>query len=310
MNNIFGTHLQVLANTHPELGGALIKLIGENLNTNTLERYQGSPLYNTIIGDMASIISRYSSNYHKMNLVLTRLNKLVDMVSDINYEHLSEQQRIDLPDLAKEVDQTNQHIREDIFPATSQEKENAVEQINDILNKGKEYLVHVKQEMELHLNNINSEFGLEVKIEDGQDVLSQQDLDEWLERNRQVESHLIAKLLADRDSVEGFCKLILAIEALIHIDQKNTETKTKDMKKLVKYVLKISFDRIDFIQIDPEPGQFVAELDEYDERSQKLEEIFEGYPIGDESLDPKEIKDLERLSKPKDIFTSVDGDEQ
>ena len=120
---------------------------------------------------------------------------------------------------------------------------------------------------------------------------------------------MLEKLLEQRETAEGFCKVILAIEVLIFIDKRNSETKEKEKKKAAKYIMKLSFDDIDFIEVLFTEGRFVAELAEYDERSLKLEEIFQGYPTGDEALDPTAVRDLDRLSNPKDLFTSVDGEE-
>ena len=309
MNSRFGTHLHVLANTHPELKDALVKLIKGRLTADSLERYQNSPIYTRIICDMDSIISSYSSNYHQLNLVLTRLNAIISLVSEVNYAHLSEQQRADLPELAGEVDKANNHIREDIFPATSAEKENAFQNINEILTKGQKYIEHVHQQQEEQMQNINTALGTNAQLDEGPGIVSQQDLDKWLDRNTQVDQKLISKLLDERGEIEGFCKVILALEVLIFIAQKNSETKEKEMKKAVKYITKLSFVDIEFMEIEPTEGRFVAELREYDERSLKLEEIFQGYPRGDEALDPSVVKDLDRLSKPKDMFTSVDGDD-
>mgnify|MGYP000852603731 CR=1 FL=1 len=309
MNTIFGTHLHVLANTHPELKDALVKLTKARLTEGSLERYQNSPIYNGIISDMASIISSYSSNYHRLNLVLTRLNAIINLVSEVNYEHLSEKQRAELPELAGEVDKTNNHIREDIFPATTAGKENAFQNINEILIKGQEYVEHVHQQQEEQMQNINAALGTNAQLDEGLGIVSQQDLDKWLDRNTQVDQKLISKLLDERGEIEGFCKVILALEVLIFIAKKNSDTKEKEMKKAVKYITKLSFVDIKFMEIKATEGRFVAELREYDERSLKLEEIFQGYPRGDEALDPSVVKDLDRLSKPKDMFTSVDGDD-
>lgn len=309
MNAIFGTHLHVLANTHPELKEALVKLTKARLTEDSLERYQNSPIYNGIISAMASIISSYSSNYHQLNLVLTRLNAIINLVSEVNYEHLSEKQRAELPELAGEVDKTNNHIREDIFPATTAGKENAFQNINEILIKGQEYVEHVHQQQEEQMQNINAALGTNAQLDEGLGIVSQQDLDKWLDRNTQVDQKLISKLLDERGEIEGFCKVILALEVLIFIAKKNSDTKEKEMKKAVKYITKLSFVDIKFMEIKATEGRFVAELREYDERSLKLEEIFQGYPRGDEALDPSVVKDLDRLSKPKDMFTSVDGDD-
>ena len=309
MNTIFGTHLHVLANTHPELKDALVKLTKARLTEGSLERYQNSPIYNGIISDMASIISSYSSNYHRLNLVLTRLNAIINLVSEVNYEHLSEKQRAELPELAGEVDKTNNHIREDIFPATTAGKENAFQNINEILIKGQEYVEHVHQQQEEQMQNINAALGTNAQLDEGLGIVSQQDLDKWLDRNTQVDQKLISKLLDERGEIEGFCKVILALEVLIFIAKKNSDTKEKEMKKAVKYITKLSFVDIKFMEIKATEGRFVAELREYDERSLKLEEIFQRYPRGDEALDPSVVKDLDRLSKPKDMFTSVDGDD-
>ena len=309
MNTIFGTHLHVLANTHPELKEALVKLTKARLTEDSLARYQNSPIYNGIISDMASLIASYSSNYHKLNLVLSRLNVIINLVSEVNYEHLSEKQRAELPVLASEVDKINIHIREDIFPETSAEKEKAFANINEILTKGQEYVEHVHQQQEEQMKNINAALGTDAQLDEGPSILSQQDLDKWLDRNTQVDHKLMSKLLDERGEIEGFCKVILALEVLIFIAKKNSDTKEKEMKKAVKYITKLSFADIKFMKIEPTEGRFVAELLQYDERSLKLEEIFLGYPLGDEAIDPSVAKDLDRLSKPKDMFTSVDGDD-
>lgn len=309
MNKVFGTHLHVLASTYPELKHALEQLIQEEVTSDSLQKYERSPMYSTIISDMAITISKYASNYHKINIILTRLNTLIDTVGEVNYEHLSDLQKAELPELAGEVDKINNHIREEIYPVTIGDKQQVLDTLHDLSDKGLRYIDHVYSQMVSQMSQISSEVGVDISLDEGKTIVSQQDLDNWLDRNSQVNQGLISKLMKDRENVEGFCKVILALEALIYIDRVDPETKNRHMKKAIKLISKATLDGINFDEIPPAEGGFVRQLDEYDERSQKIEEIFSGYPLGEESLDPSAIKDLDRLSKPTDLFTSVDGDE-
>lgn len=296
MNKGLETYIQVLAATHPALKATYCEIMGE-VNTDILERYLSSPVYNLAVMDLSVIAQSYSSNYNKINITLNRLTNMVDRVSDINYEHLDEEQREDLPSLAQEIDQMSQYIREELYPKAVEGRTYMEKQLSDRFNLVTDYLEQVNTEAERIIAEVNTEFKLNAEWKEGKAVISLSELQAWVDRNSQVDAKILQDLQAQDGEAETFVKALICLEVLQSISTNTTDTNNDQAKKIYKFINKKTLDGLSLPEVVYQNGEYVAELDVLDEKAHILEERLQSYPIKTEESEEGLNDALDQMTK-------------
>lgn len=313
MNTHLTTHMQVLALTYPEFKAILESLIKGPINGEVLERYQAAPLYHNVILDFAAITQSYASNYNKINVTLNKLTMMIENISNIDYESLTDKQRDALPGLAGEIDTTTHHIREEIYPAVLSQSGSMKNQLQLQYDTSVKYINSMGENMKAALANLNSEFQTNVGFTEGLSILTWADIHHWFDRNPQIDKKAKEKILADQDTTQGFLRAIIAMEFLVYLYQVNPEGKSEAPTKLRDQILKAIYStelpNSEFPTVAVQLGEFVKELESIDERVEVLKKELSSYPIKGLVLEDAAINDLERLTKTDDVFTKVNGEE-
>ena len=296
MNRGIETYIQVLAATHPALKKAYGQIIGE-FSSDVLERYLNSPVYNKVIMDLSVIAQSYSSNYNKINITLNRLTSLVDIVSDINYEHLDEEQREELPVLAQEIDQMSNYIREELYPKAVEGRTYMEKQLSERFGLSQSYLEQVNSEAERIISEVNSEFGSKVEWKEGKAIISITELEAWIDRNSQINTKVLEKLKQPVEDVESFVKALICMEVLQSTSTGKGEEENDNSMKIFKYINKSSLEGLTLPEVVYQNGEYVAELDSLGEKAHGLDERLQTYPLKSEQSDEGLNDALDQMTK-------------
>lgn len=295
MNKALETYMHVLASTHPELKQVFMEMMGK-VDTQTVERYLESPIYHPVLVDLSSIVQGYSSNYNKINMVLNRLSDLVSIVSRINYEHLTDEQREELPGLAGEVDKINHHIREEIYPQAIQRQEVMKANLLDRYKYGLGYVNQANQEAVNIITSINEKFGTDIQWSEGKAIVSTAELDAWIDRNNQVDQKILDELRKS-DEPEAFIKALVTMECMQKLAHNHGEDQADLEKRIYKAIKKHSVQELKYEELGYQPGEFVDTVEELSERTLSLQEKIEAYPVKEDEGDDNLLDKLDKLTK-------------
>lgn len=309
MRNNASTYALVLAATYPQLRTAIEAVMHEDLTSESLEKFQASLIHGPILFSLEKIVHAHSSNYNNINLNLQKIDEVIDRIAMVNYGDLTDIQKNRLPNLAKEVDEANFQIREEIYPILVKEKAGLGEVLKEALNKAGEYLKSLDSELNQGLSDINEKFSLKVEWTEGKNILNFAMLKEWLERNQQIDKKIRDKILAlESDEVASLLKAVLMLEFMSHVFENaamgGDSSKQDQAKSMISSIASLTFST--YAIAEDTEGSMVAKMKEVSEKVQKLYEELFSYPVNEKELDDTEVKDLDRLSKQDTIFTNVD----
>lgn len=306
------TYVLVLAATYPQLRVALEKLMGEPLNSASLEKFQGSLIYRTLMYDLQLIVQIHASNYNRINLSLTKIEEVISFISNINYAHLDDGQKKRLPELAKEIDAVHFHIREEVSPLLIAEKEKLGEQLTKQLQLSIGFLNNLDKVMNDALDSINREFKLEVKWTEGKTVRSWSQLKDWLERNEQIDKKIRETLLSieDDENITNFLKAVLILEVTASLYQNKAvssdSSKESQGDKVVKFVKNMVLQGVKFPKSEPKLGDQVEDMDKNSQKVDAIHEEVQTYPFKEEGEQIDMSFELEQITKDLGTFTTVD----
>ncbi|MCP8352606.1 hypothetical protein [Candidatus Synchoanobacter obligatus] len=313
MNTQVTTHLHVLSVTYPELKMSLESLIGKPLLPSELELYASSYWYGGGVMSLAAAVQTYSSNYHRINLVLNRFNKIILCFDHLAYDKMSESQLHDAPELGSEIDSTIEHIRSDIYPKAHERYQVLVSEEGVALKAARAHVQNIMKELEQAISQVNDKFGLSADVKICQSMLLSQDVKDWVERNQQVDKKSLNMLMDNLSAADKFFQSLVAISVLAHLYESVSEGAVADVektaRKAVKFIYKQSMQAVIFPAVEVPVGGYVEELEEINERACELEEILASYPSDQEESEHNDVeKGLHKiLNSNKDaIFTEVD----
>lgn len=307
------TYILVLAATYPELKKAMEEVIGESLTSESFKRFQSSLIYGVIMHDLMVIAQRHSSNYQHINPCLQKLALIIQDISSINYEHLDDEQKHRLPILAKEVDQANFHIREEVYPALMEEKKGLPEAIAKQAKISMAYLQHIREVMESSLATMNNNLGLSLEFTEGLTTVGWKQLKEWMGRNKQIDPKIVSSIEAlEKDgTVESFLKAILIMEAMVVLSQNKAISNNKvdvNPATVIKTVKGIEMEGVEFKELEASEGVQVADMAKTAEKVNALQIELAEYPFVKAEEDTPTSKDLDAIAKANLSvqFTTVD----
>lgn len=306
------TYVLVLAATYPQLRAALEKLMGESLSSESLEKFQGSLVHRILMYDLELIVQIHASNYNKINLSLSKIEEIIEFISNINYAHLDDEQKKRLPELAKEVDAIHFHIREEVSPELIAEKEKLGDQLTKQLQESIGFLNNLDKVMNDALESINKEFKLEAKWTEGKTIKNWAQMKDWLERNEQIDKKIRETLLSieDDENITNLLKAVLITEVMAFVYQNKAvssdDSKQSQANKVVKFVKDMVLQGIKFPKAEQKPGDQVMHMDQNSEKVNSIYEEIQKYPLKEDDDQTDMSAELEKITKDLGTFTTVD----
>jgi|GEM_PF-4645232 hypothetical protein len=304
------TYALVLASTYPQLKIALEKVMGQPLNSDSFLKFKKSLIHQIIMCDLELIVHIHSLNYNNINVCLNRIDVIIDHISNINYIHLTDKNKARLPSLAKEVDQANYHIREEVFLELIAEKSKLHTDLTQQIERSVAYIKNLDVIMNTKLKGINETFGLEIAFTEGKTIWNWNHLRHWVDRNQQIDEKIKTSVLKMEDGrkLEPLLKAVLIMEVMVSLFPNGVIAKSDEQKKalkILKNIQSLSLTGVEFERLVASEGSKVEDMNITAKLVESLHEEVSLLPL---NIDEEDLKaDLNSKIKMSTIFTTVDN---
>lgn len=309
------THLLVMAETYPELKKALDEIKPEIYLKTRVDELTSSPILIKHIKALMDIVNTYAGTCSHVNFILDDVNEMIASLESIDYDRLTDKQRTRIHKLAEEIDGLNYDVRAEVSDNLEKMRLDMVNALMDQAKVSRDHINHLNDAYEYHLKQMEEKFGLEIPSRVGDSVFTWKDLYEWHKNIPTKTNKALSCMHENVADQNDFIKAILYTEVLESLTRSGSvgERVPLDASKSTKfrkYIYSLNLDPIKFKNPMESYGDKNRKIMEgYASKSDKLQGELELYPYCSNASTEEEIQDLDRLSNPKGVFTTIDVDE-